>query len=160
MSSEERPESVHAPDVDADGGSASDASAPETPPARVAVADSSRVATILAWVSLPLLAASALLFLLPVSNPGVEHCGSPIVSLLQAQPDRPLINADGTAINGWGPKRLEQAQAQSCEHRVAQRAVPAGILLVSFWVVAGVALLLHWVERTRQRARIRAASLT
>jgi hypothetical protein len=159
MSSEERPESVHAPDDEADGGSASDASVPETTPAPVAVADSSRVATILAWVSLPLLAASALLFLLPVSNPGVEDCGSPIVSLLQAQPDRPLIDADGTAINGWGPKRLEQAQEQSCEHRVAQRAVPAGILLVSFWLVAGVALLLHWVDRAKQRARIRAASL-
>lgn len=122
-----------------------------TPPAAVP-SRRLRVATILAWLALPVLAASALLFVLPVDNPGVQNCGSPVVYLLKAKPDRPLVNNDGTPINGWSTARLKAADAHRCAVTVPRRAVPAAILLLAFWVIAAVALIIRWVDRATLRA--------
>ncbi len=119
-----------------------------------------RIATILAWLALPLLAASALLFFLPVKSPGVQNCGSPVVYLLKAKPDRSLINDDGTAINGWSTARLKVAQKQRCAVIVPRRAIPAAILLLAFWLIAAAALLLRWVDRASLRARARSVAST
>lgn len=130
---------------------------PSTSPPAPAPGRRLRVATILAWLALPVLAASALLFFLPVSSPGVQSCGSPVVYLLKAKPDRSLVNDDGTPINGWSTARLKVAQEQRCAVVVPRRAVPAAILLLAFWLIAAAALIIRWVDRASLRARDRSA---
>jgi hypothetical protein len=109
------------------------------------------VARVLAWAALPLLVASVALFLLPVTNPQVQHCGSPAVFLLRATADKSLINDDGTALHGWTQAQLDASWKHRCSVRVAARAVPAGGLLVAFWAVAGGALVTGWIGRRRLR---------
>lgn len=110
-----------------------------------------RAATILAVPALLALAASAALFVVPVTNPGVQDCGSPAWFLLRAQTDRPLIESDGTGINGWKTARLQKAHDDRCSVQVARRAVPAGSLLVVFWVLGGFAIVLGWTGRRSLR---------
>ncbi len=114
-----------------------------------------KVSTPLGWLALAVIVASAVLFTLPVANPGVQDCGAPAWFLLQAKVDRPLVTTNGKPINGWGKARLEKANAQRCSVRVSQRAVPAGILLAVFWVLALAALILTWSGRRSLRRRLR-----
>lgn len=114
-----------------------------------------RTATVLVGVALTALAVSAVLFLVPVKNPGVQQCGPPAVFLLQATSDRPLVDNEGSLINGWDADedadRIRSAQDNRCSARVADRAVPAGILLVVFWVVTVVAVVIGWTGRRSLR---------
>lgn len=114
-----------------------------------------KAATVSAWLALPLLVASALLFTLPVDSPGVQQCGSPAVFLLKATSDKPLFDTNGKPLNGWNTKELKRANDRRCSKQVARRAVPAGALLVGFWVVALVAALLGWATRRSLRIRAR-----
>lgn len=116
-----------------------------------------KAATVLAWCALPLLLSSALLFTIPVQNPGVQHCGSPAVFLLKATSDRPLIDDDGKPVNGWDRAQLRAADAQRCSKVVARRAVPAGGLLIAFWVVAFWSVLLGWAAGRTRRIEARQA---
>lgn len=106
-----------------------------------------RTATVLTIPALLALAASAALFLVPVANPGVQDCGSPAWFLLQARADRPLVTDEGGPLHGWGQARLRQAHQDRCSAQVATRAVPAGALLVVFWVLALVAVVIGWNGR-------------
>lgn len=114
-----------------------------------------RTATILSGIALATLAASALLFLLPVTNPGVQSCGAPAVFLLGATSDRPLVDSDGNLINGWDAEadrdRIQAAQDDPCSSRVARRAVPAGVLLAGFWVLTPTAVIIGWSGRRALR---------
>jgi hypothetical protein len=129
-----------------------DAAPTDDPPAGSGL---TRASTVLAWLALPLLVASAVLFLLPVSSPGVQQCGSPAVFLLKATSDKPLVDTSGKPLNGWNTKELRQAYRHRCSVLVARRAVPAGGLLVGFWVVAIAATLLSWATRRSLRIRAR-----
>ena len=132
-----------------------DALPPDDPPDESPTATGvGKAATVLAWLALPLLAASAVLFTLPVDSPGVQQCGSPAVFLLKATSDKPLFDTNGKPLNGWNAKELKRAYERRCSKQVARRAVPAGIALVAFWVVALVAALLGWATRRALRIRI------
>ena len=122
------------------------------PPAGAGLA---KVSAVLAWLALPLLVASAVLFLLPVESPGVQRCGSPAVFLLKATADKPLVDTNGKPLNGWNTKELRHAYSNRCSKQVARRAVPAGGLLVGFWFVALAAALLGWATRRSLRIRAR-----
>ncbi len=106
-----------------------------------------RAATVLTVPALLALAASAALFLVPVTNPGVQDCGSPGWFLLQARADRPLVTDGGSPLHGWDQARLRQAHHDRCSAQVSARAVPAGVLLVVFWVLALVAVVIGWSGR-------------
>ncbi|MBS1847919.1 MAG: hypothetical protein JST73_06530 [Actinobacteria bacterium] len=121
--------------------------ADETAPRPVMSNRRTRTAGIVMIVGLVVLAVSALLFLLPVVNPGVQDCGSPAVFLLHAKGDRPLVDSGGDPINGWGKARLARADAHRCSRQVARRAIPAGGLLVGFWVLVPVAAMIGWSGR-------------
>ncbi len=127
---------------------------PETPRRSTGNARTT-TATVLAGVALGALVASALLFLLPVSNPGVQNCGAPAGFLLRATSDRPLVDGDGNLINGWDADedrdRIERAQDGRCSRRVARRAVPAGGFLSAFWVLTPAAVLVGWSGRRALR---------
>lgn len=120
---------------------------PSTPPTKV------RIATVLAWTALVLLAASAILFTLPVSNPGVQKCGSPGWFLLRATSNAPLFTTEGKPIHGWTEAQLRHADTHRCSTQVANRAVPAGLLLAAFWLVALAALILYLIGRRQLRRR-------
>jgi len=110
-----------------------------------------RAATVLTIPALLAVAASAALFLLPVTNPGVQDCGSPAWFLLQAHTDRPLVTDEGSPLHGWDKARLRQAHDDRCSAQVADRAVPAGVLLLVFWVLALVAIVVGWTGRRSLR---------
>lgn len=113
-----------------------------------------RTATVLSVPALAALAVSAVLFLVPVTNPDVQDCGSPAVFLLRATSDRPLVEQDGTAINGWTKTRIQKAYDNRCSSRVADRAVPAGVALIVFWILGLVAAAIAWSgRRALRRAR-------
>lgn len=117
-----------------------------------------RTATILGGIAIAALVVSAVLFTVPVTNPGVQHCGAPVGFLLRATSDRPLVQSDGTLINGWDQEtdaqRIRAAQHDACSSLVAHRAIPAGILLVGFWVLGVVAALTGWTGRRALRRRL------
>lgn len=106
-----------------------------------------RVASALMALGLATLVASAVLFTVPVTSPGVQHCGSPAWFLLHAESNRPLVDTEGDAINGWNNTQLRHAYANRCSVQVARRAVPAGILLGGFWIVVLGAFLIGWNGR-------------
>ena len=114
-----------------------------------------KVSTILAWLALPLVVASTVLFLLPVDRRGVQQCGSPTVFLLKATADKPLVDTSGKPLNGWSTSELKHAYERRCSVLVSRRAVPAGGLLVGFWIVAVIAALLAWATRRSLRIRAR-----
>lgn len=127
----------------------------ETPDDAPTGAGLGKAATVLAWLALPLLVGSALLFTLPVDSPGVQQCGSPAVFLLKATSDKPLFDTSGKPLHGWNTMELKRAYGHRCSRQVARRAVPAGGLLVAFWVVALVAVLLSWATRRSLRIQAR-----
>ncbi len=112
-----------------------------------------RAATPIAAVALVALAASAILFTLPVTNPGVQRCGAPAMFLLKATSNKPLVDAEGKPINGWNTAQLRRADSHRCSKQVADRAVPAGMLLAGFWLLAlvsvGLVLAGRWSLRRR-----------
>src|SRR5690554_4978157 len=67
-----------------------------------------RITSALMVVALVALAASTVLFTLPVTNPGVQSCGSPAWFLLQAESDAPLVDPDGQPLNGWDTERIQE----------------------------------------------------
>lgn len=113
-----------------------------------------RVATVLMALASVALAVSAVLFLVPVSNPGVQNCGAPAWFLLTAETDRPLVDSEGQAVNGWNEQRLRRAHEERCSVRVADRAVPAGALLGGFWIVGLGALIVGWTGRRSLRRSV------
>ncbi|HET8931069.1 MAG TPA: hypothetical protein VFN21_10470 [Acidimicrobiales bacterium] len=113
-----------------------------------------RVATVLMVPALLALVGSAVLFLVPVTNPGVQQCGPPAWFLLQAGTNASLVTDEGKPLHGWDDARLRQAQDDRCSAQVADRAVPAGILLVTFWVLALVAVVLGWTGRRALRKHL------
>jgi hypothetical protein len=113
-----------------------------------------RAATVLMVPALVAFVGSAALFLIPVTNPGVQHCGTPAGFLLQAQTDHALVAEDGKPLHGWDTARLRQAQDDRCSVQVADRAVPAAVLLVAFWVLALAAIILGWTGRRALRKQL------
>lgn len=113
-----------------------------------------RAATILMVPALLAFVGSAALFLVPVTNPGVQQCGPPAWFLLQAETNQALVTDDGKPLHGWDDARLRQAHDDRCSVQVADRAVPAGILLVTFWVLALAAVILGWTGRRALRKHL------
>lgn len=114
-----------------------------------------RIATLTAGLAFVFLVGSIVLFAMPVTNAGVQRCGSPAWFLLRATTDRPLIDAQGNAINDWDEAQLRKANAQRCSKLVAQRAVPAGYLLGGFWLVSAISLAIGFSANRSERRRLR-----
>lgn len=113
-----------------------------------------RAAGVVMALSLVALAASAILFSLPVANAGVQDCGAPVTYLLGAKSNAPLVYSDGTAINGWTNARLKKAYESRCSVLVGRRAIPAGLLLSGFWVLALGGVILGWTGRRAVRKKL------
>ena len=111
--------------------------------------------TILAWVAPVMLAASVVLFALPVSSPGVQQCGAPGLYLLHGEADAALYTPAGKPLHGWSLAQLKQAYAHRCSHEVARRAIPAGVLFLGSILVGLIALTLTWTARRTMRAMLR-----
>ena len=112
--------------------------------------------SIAAALTLVLFAAGAVLFLLPVTNPGVQRCGVPAKYLLDGRVDTLLDPAQP-------PKGFTKAQAQAaddhrCRTRVADRAVPGALLLTGGVGLGLVAAVAEWIARSARRRTLAAAA--
>ena len=119
-----------------------------------------RVSGTLAWVAIGCIALGFLIAVIPVDNPGVQHCGAPIDFLVGGDFDR-LPDAEGRIERGGKVVTLDQdarrrAVEHPCSERVERRAIPAGILVVGGSLVGmaamAVALMAAW-RRAATRAQ-------
>ncbi|HEY4375831.1 MAG TPA: hypothetical protein VGM93_01685 [Acidimicrobiales bacterium] len=106
----------------------------------------------LALVGVLAIAAGGVLLAVPVRNPKIQECGAPVAFLLRGRVD---IYADPTNP----PAGLTKAQANAanqdrCGHRVAGRAVPGGLLIVSGLAVGLAAGGAEWAARGARRRRL------
>ncbi|HEX7132953.1 MAG TPA: hypothetical protein VF228_10270, partial [Iamia sp.] len=106
---------------------------------------------------------AAILLALPVETPEVQDCGAPGAYLLAGRVDRipddedRILGPDDEVIT-LDPDVAADARATPCRDRVAERAVPAAILLVIATVVGVVAFAVElFVVRPRQRRLVRAS---
>ena len=113
--------------------------------------------TILAWMLPVLLVASLVVFALPVSSPGVQHCGAPGLFLLHGKTDAALYTPAGKPLHGWDLAELKHAYAHRCSHQVARRAIPAGVLFLGSILVGLIAVTLAWTARRTMRVRLKVA---
>ncbi len=122
-----------------------------------------RVAIVLAGLSVVAYLVATVLLTVPVSVPEVQRCGAPGAYLLAGRVD--VVPSDDDRILGpdGEPVTLDAAVAQAardrpCRDRVADRAVPAAVLLLVATVGGVIAFGLElFVVRPRQRALVRAA---
>ena len=128
-----------------------------TPPAGLL----GRIAVVVAGLSLLAYLVAGIVLVAPVETPGVQDCGAPGAYLLAGRVDR-IPDADGRIL---GPDDevvtldadvAAEARATPCQDRVADRAVPAAILLVVATVLGVAAFAVElFVVRPRQRRLIR-----
>lgn len=121
-----------------------------------------RIAVVLAGLSVLAYLVAGVLLVLPVSVPEVQSCGAPGAYLLGGRVDvvpdgEDRILRDDEVVT-LDPVVADAARARPCRERVADRAVPAAILLTAATVVGLVAFALELiVVRPRQRRAVRAA---
>ena len=106
---------------------------------------------------------AAVVVAVPVETPGVQDCGSPGAYLLAGRLDR--IPDESNRILGPDDEIITldddvaaTARATPCRERVADRAVPALLLVLAATVIgAGAFAIELFVVRPRQRRLVRAA---
>lgn len=121
-----------------------------------------RVTMVGAGLALLCYLVAAVLLTVPVETPGVQDCGAPGAYLLAGRvdvvpdPDGRILGPDGELVT-LDADVAAAARAESCRDRVADRAVPAGLLL-SLATVVGLAAFATelFVVRPRQRRLVRA----
>lgn len=121
-----------------------------------------RIATVVAALALLGYLVAAVLLTLPVETPQVQDCGAPGAYLLAGRLDR-IPDEEGRIL---GPDDevvtldadvAAAARANPCRERVAERAVPAALLVGAATIVGALAFVLELaVVRPRQRRAIRA----
>lgn len=112
------------------------------------------VATVLASIA-PVLFVVALVYaVVPVENPGVQQCGTPVLFVVRATPDAPLFSDEGKPIHNWNEAQLRRANDQRCSIKAADRMVPAAIAFAAFLVVGTTAVGLSWLTRRAMRREI------
>lgn len=123
-----------------------------------------RIATVVAGLSLLAYLVAAVVLAIPVETPGVQDCGSPGAYLLAGRVDRipdeegRILGPDGEVLTLDADVAAE-ARARPCRDRVADRGVPAAVLLVTATLLGVVAFAIELlVVRPRQRREIRAAT--
>lgn len=116
-----------------------------------------RVAIVLAGLSVLAYAVAGILLAVPVSVPQVQRCGAPGAYLLAGRvdivptDDGRILGPDGEPVT-LAPEVADAARSRPCQDRVADRAVPAAILLVAATVIGVTAFALELiVVRPRQR---------
>jgi len=121
-----------------------------------------RVATVMAGLALLSYLVAALLLVVPVEVPEVQDCGAPGAYLLGGRLDRRpdeenrILGPDDEVIT-LDDDVAAEARATPCRDRVADRGVPAVILVVAATVLGAVAFALElFVVRPRQRRQMRA----
>ncbi|QYG91125.1 hypothetical protein HC251_00870 [Iamia sp. SCSIO 61187] len=106
---------------------------------------------------------AGVLLAVPVETPGVQDCGAPGAYLLAGRvdvvpdPDGRILGPDGEVVT-LDADVAAAARTEPCRDRVADRAVPAGLLLTLATVLGVVAFATElFVVRPRQRRVVRAA---
>lgn len=130
-----------------------------TPPAGLL----GRIATVIAGLALLGYLVAVVVMAVPVETPGVQDCGTPAGYLLAGRLDR--IPDDENRILGPDDEIVTldddvaaTARATPCRQRVADRAVPATVLVLAATVLGAAAFAIELVVvRPRQRRLIRAA---
>lgn len=118
-----------------------------------------RVTLAAAVLAIVAFAGAAVLLALPVETPAVQDCGTPGAYIYDGRVDV-VPDAEGRIRDAAGEvvtldaDVAAEARRQPCQDRVADRAVPAGLLLVAALVVGGAALA---VETAVVRPRVRRA---
>jgi hypothetical protein len=119
-----------------------------------------RVTGVLGWVAVGLISAGVVTALIPVRNPGVQHCGAPLTFLVSGELDRIPDAAGRVLIDDHvvtlSPAARTRAIDSPCSERVERRAIPAGVLVVLGSVVGLVAVAIGIVGAWR-RASARVA---
>lgn len=117
-----------------------------------------RVAVALAVAAIVAYATAAVLFVLPVTTPGVQRCGAPGAYLLAGRidvvPDEAgrVIGPDDDVV-ALEPSVAQAARDQPCRDRVAARAGPAAGLVAAATVIGLSAFALELVLVRPQRRR-------
>ncbi len=130
-----------------------------TPPPGLA----GRIAVVVAGVALLGYLVAGIVLAVPVRTPQVQDCGAPAAYLLDGRVDRlpddedRILGPDGEVVT-LDEDVAAAARSTPCRDRVADRAVPAAILIVAATVVGVVAFALELLlVRPRQRREIRAS---
>lgn len=112
------------------------------------------VSTYLAWLCLALVLGGLVFGLVPVRNPRVQDCGTPLAFVLTGRVDG-FVDPNHPP-KGMTAKQAEAANARPCRKRVAPRAVHSGELLFGALLagLTGTALLLIG-RSARRRALLR-----
>ncbi len=117
----------------------------------------------MAVVALICFALALVLLALPVETPGVQRCGTPAAYLLEGRldviPDAEdrILGPDGEPVT-LDAETAQTARDQPCRDRVADRAVPAGGLVLAGVVVGlGAFAVEVLVVRPRRRQAWRSA---
>lgn len=104
---------------------------------------------VFAALALALIVAGAIVLSIPVENPKVQDCGAPVVFVLTGRPD---VFVDPTnPPKGMTEAQAEAANADRCQSRVADRAVPGGILVAAGLVIGLLAAIVEWLARIARR---------
>ena len=116
-----------------------------------------RLTGVLGWVAVALIGLGVVIALVPVSNPGVQRCGAPILYLVSGELDRipdesGRIARDGAVVT-LSPAARERAIESPCSERVERRAIPAGVLVVAGAMVGLTAVTIGIVGAWRRTAR-------
>ena len=121
-----------------------------------------RVAVVLAGLALLAVLGAGAVLAVPVEVPGVQDCGTPGAYLLAGRVDRipdgddQVLDADDEVVT-LDADVADEARANPCRDRVADRGVPAAWLLLTATVLGIVAFALElFVVRPRQRRQMRA----
>lgn len=112
---------------------------------------------VMAWACLFLIGAGLVFGLLPVRNPKVQDCGTPLAFVLTGRVDG-FVDPNNPP-KGVTPKEAENANRKPCRKRVAPRAARSAELLLG-GLVSGVtgAVMLGVGRSTRRRAAQRATA--
>ena len=107
------------------------------------------VTPVFAAIALALILIGAVVLSIPVENPKVQDCGAPVVFVLSGRPDV-LVDPDNPP-DGLTKAEAEAANDQRCQARVAERAVPGGILVAAGLLIGLVAAVVEWLARIARR---------
>lgn len=106
-----------------------------------------RASTVLAWLAVAAFVAGTVLLLVPVQNRHRGHllqdCGSPAAFLKDGRSSAVVDPSDPPPF--VARRDVASVNAHECSQLVAERAVPAAILVASTLVVGLVALVLSWI---------------
>lgn len=120
-----------------------------------------RATLVVAALAVVAYAIAAILLVVPVENPPVQDCGAPGAYLLTGRletfiDDRGRFRAPSGEVVQLSDEQAERARDGRCPSRVADRAVPAGVLWLAATVIGATALVVEVlvVRRRARRARV------